>query len=113
MTMIETVARAICRTQTQDDEGDYWKAFLPEATAAIQAMRDPTDTMKVAGGLRCEEIMFEGKSSGVIFDDMATVFVTMIDAALTEPDEGEQLFRGAGRDEFGDPIHQQKREDEE
>lgn len=41
MSMVERVARAICASQTQDDNAVLWEAFLPEATAAIQAMRYP------------------------------------------------------------------------
>ena len=39
-TMIERVARAICQSQTQG--AGFWKAFVPEARAAIAAMREPT-----------------------------------------------------------------------
>lgn len=56
------------------------------AKAAIEAMREPSDTMMVAGGLKCEAMMFEDdpQASGVIFRDMGVVFTTMIDAALRE-----------------------------
>lgn len=54
------------------------------ARAVLEELKKPTDAMKVAGGLKCEAIMFEGEGSGVIFDDMGTVFTTMIDAALSE-----------------------------
>lgn len=43
MTKLEEVARAICTSQTQTDK--MWQAFLPEATAAIEAMRVPTEAM--------------------------------------------------------------------
>lgn len=36
--MTDRVARAICTSQTQTDK--MWQAFLPEATAAIEAMRE-------------------------------------------------------------------------
>ncbi|AVH40627.1 hypothetical protein [Agrobacterium tumefaciens] len=56
------------------------------AKAAIEAMREPSDTMMVAGGLKCEAMMFEDdpQASGVIFRDMGVVFTTMIDAELKE-----------------------------
>lgn len=54
------------------------------AKAAIEAMREPSDTMKVAGGLKCEAMMFEGDSqaTGVIFHDMGFVFTAMINAGI-------------------------------
>lgn len=57
------------------------------AYAAIEAMRQPTDAMQVAGGLKCESILFEDndEGTGVIFKDMGIVFMTMIDAALSPP----------------------------
>ena len=61
--------------------------FETAARAAIEAMREPTDSMSVSGGLKCEQLMFEGVGTGVIFQDMATVFTSMIDRALSE--EGE------------------------
>lgn len=41
--MIEKVARAISLSQTQTET--MWQAFLPEARAAIEAMREPTEAM--------------------------------------------------------------------
>lgn len=86
MTMIEKVAQAIA---------DNITAGLPEgveidtryaALAAIEAMSDPTDAMKLAGGFKCEAIMFEDDpdGTGVIFNDMGHVYRVMIDAALKE-----------------------------
>ncbi|NBB07874.1 hypothetical protein [Pseudomonas monteilii] len=56
------------------------------AKAAIEVMREPTDTMMVAGGLKCEAMMFEGdpQASGVIFKDMGVVFTAMVDAELRD-----------------------------
>lgn len=62
----------------------HQEPYLGDARAAIEAMREPTDAMKFAGGLKCEALMFEGEGSGVIFDDMGWVFGEMIDAALSE-----------------------------
>ena len=41
-TMIERVARAISRAEASDI---MWEAFVPEARAAIAAMREPTEEM--------------------------------------------------------------------
>ena len=48
MTMLEKVARAICLANTQGDE--MWQAFVPEARAALEAMKTPTDGMVEYGG---------------------------------------------------------------
>jgi len=45
-TMIERVARAISRAEASDI---MWEAFVPEARAAIAAMREPTEEMCGAG----------------------------------------------------------------
>lgn len=65
----------------------YRDDFVKDARAAIEAMRQPTQTMEYAGGIKCEEMMFGGDAdyTGVIFKDMGTVWRTMADAALTEP----------------------------
>lgn len=95
--MVERVARAMCEDdganwnasdfgdtangEEPEDQREYW---LAKARAAIEAMRQPTDAMQVAGGLKCESILFEDndEGTGVIFKDMGIVFMTMIDAAL-------------------------------
>jgi hypothetical protein len=47
--MIEKVARAICKTHSAFDPDTLtdgvaaWKYYVPEARAAIAAMREPTD----------------------------------------------------------------------
>lgn len=45
--MIERVARAIGRGAfaDQEQEDDEWPNWVPEARAAIEAMREPTDKM--------------------------------------------------------------------
>lgn len=57
-----------------------------QARSVLATLRDPTDAMKVAGGLKCEAMMFEGDPdfTGVIFNDMGVVFRTMIDAAVED-----------------------------
>lgn len=56
------------------------------AKAAIEAMREPSDTMMVAGGLKLEAMMFEGdpQATGVIFKDVGVVFTTMVDAEISD-----------------------------
>lgn len=54
---------------------------------ALQAMREPSEGMKLAGGLKCEAVMFESEGSGVIFNDIGLVFTAMIDAAIKEMEE--------------------------
>lgn len=96
--MIERVARALCTHHYEKIVGgsiakhihmlcnveQNWPRFVDAAKVAIEAMRDPTDSMKVAGGLKCESIMFENdpEANGIIFHDMGLVFGAMIDAAL-------------------------------
>lgn len=60
--------------------------ILGEARAAIEAMREPTETMKYAGGTKLENMMFGGDPEGsdVIFADVGIVFRDMIDASLHE-----------------------------
>jgi hypothetical protein len=60
--------------------------FRKKARETLAKLRDPSDLMKVAGGLKCEAMMFEDdpEFSGVIFNDLAVIFRTMIDAELGE-----------------------------
>lgn len=48
LSMVERVARAISRSQVETER--MWQSFLPEARAAIEAMRDPTEEMRMATG---------------------------------------------------------------
>lgn len=67
--MIERVARAICT-----GAGDYsgpWQDFIPEARAAILAMREPT-----------EAVLDAGPPSPYMDPE---IWAKMIDAALAEP----------------------------
>lgn len=56
MTMIERVARAICQANQMDPDSKshingnawHWEDYAKDARAAIEAMRDPTEAMKVA-----------------------------------------------------------------
>ena len=55
MTMIELVARAICKTHGAFDPDALtngvaaWRYYIPEARAAIAAMREPTNEIRRAG----------------------------------------------------------------
>jgi len=53
MNMIERVARALVKRNypsfTEADIDAMWEGWADDATAAIQAMRDPTPEMKVRG----------------------------------------------------------------
>lgn len=83
MTMVERVARAICREEHllvyafglwRPGELDrkieqYWRRHLPTARAAIEAMREPTEAMTLAGDER---------------GDPTSMYQAMIDAALSE-----------------------------
>ena len=65
-TMIERVARAIA----EDMGADKWQDYIPTARVAIDAMREPTQTM--IGSARQQGIMRK------------LVWHRMIDAALNE-----------------------------
>lgn len=58
------------------------KAYL-QASGLVLVPREPTMEMELAGGLKCEGLMFEGdpEYTGVIFKDMGTVYKTMLNAA--------------------------------
>lgn len=66
--MVERVARAICR-HAMGGESD-WSNFVADARSAIEAMREPTDAMIIAG--------VHHDNMG----DMAGRWMAMIDAAL-------------------------------
>ena len=73
--MIERVARALCRHEglpenTRLDGRPMWADFVPEARAAIAAMREPTKAM-IAAGLRYD-----------ILSGADRMWPDMIDAAL-------------------------------
>lgn len=102
MTKIEEVARAILKARYYDCEPEmygnslegFFAAIDPEhledarieARAAIEAMREPTTDMKMAGGRKCEDIMFGGDpdEGENVFADMGSVYTVMVDAALAE-----------------------------
>ena len=82
--MVERVARDI-KARVPVGYGMTDGEALEYARAAIEAMREPTEAMQVAGGLKYETMLFEGESTGVIFKDVGIAFTSMIDAALSPP----------------------------
>lgn len=91
--MIERVARAICIEQGFPPDDKYrssrfegceprefqWHAFQPEAVAAIEAMREPTEAMAKAGA----EYTKDDFGADQDFADCAKLcWLDMIDAAL-------------------------------
>lgn len=46
--MVDRVARAISKCVSDSDR--YWPSYVLAARAAIEAMREPTEAMKEAGG---------------------------------------------------------------
>lgn len=87
--MVERVARVLCAKDCCDpDEPEYgflggsvsgyaWQGYVPQARAAIAAMREPTIDMQVAGTEQwlCEAAMEERSPAN---------WKAMIDAALGE-----------------------------
>jgi hypothetical protein len=49
MTPIERAARALCQFHDASEEGDGWKAYLPQVRAVLDAVHEPSDYMKEAG----------------------------------------------------------------
>lgn len=103
MTMVERVARAICRVDliaiameenislspngldaSLDKE---WRKAIPNARAAIEAIREPTQTMVKHG----EDAIELSDGAGVTYeflsrDEIGEIWQSMIDAALKEHD---------------------------
>ena len=80
-TMVERVARAICRATHPDMPWDRVIEFYPQARAAIAAMREPTEAMLDEAErwtFYCEEC----KESTIHRD---RVWAAMIEAALKQP----------------------------
>lgn len=73
MTKIEEVARAICMADDSHDVS-LWREFLPEARAAIEAMREPSEAMADDGGV----------ASLIVDATAVTVWHAMVQAALNE-----------------------------
>lgn len=100
--MVEKMARAICRRYIEGEMADgewisptgsldgdvefFWKDWVGEARAAIEAMREPTEEMERAGDeTGCfvasdEDVSYRGREAGA-------VFTAMIDSALSTKGE--------------------------
>ena len=77
MRMIERVARSICAVSCSKEPktiDEFWVDYVPEAKAAIEAMREPSELMVTAGRKTC---ITTREQSG-------RVYSSMIDAALSE-----------------------------
>ena len=79
MKMVERVARAICVTWDNPDADEVdgrkvWETYVPEASAAIEAMREPSDDSITAA---CD-------ASDLFRLDYIRAHEAMIDAALKE-----------------------------
>lgn len=75
MKKIEQVARAICRTIGTVPEESYWSTYIPEAVAAIRAMKEPTSDMLDAGTWSVDE-------NNIV--NIQHIYNSMIDEALEE-----------------------------
>jgi len=94
--MVERVARAICRVDllaiamedniTLSPNGldasvdKSWRSAIPNARAALEAMRHTSNAMDVAGCIYLRDNP----------SDASGTFETMLDAALREPNEEEK-----------------------
>lgn len=92
MSMIERVALAIFKVDYPDDEnidGLFWERkgsfYIEQARAAIEAMREPTDAMVLAGSVYYQDSWRKDHAR----EDTSTVYIwsDMITAALAEPVE--------------------------
>jgi len=91
--MVERVARALCRQYELDDgfsteqadraaASEMHRNFIGAARAAIEAMREPTEAMVVAGG----EAVFNHTPKRALETSAAeAAWPAMIDACLGEP----------------------------
>lgn len=84
MTMIEKVAEALSLSMSgeslqscHDGDEEIVKEFMDAARSAIEAMREPTITMAVAGS---SFAWFEGRTDEI--GDTITTWQAMIDSAL-------------------------------
>lgn len=85
MTPLERAARALARFSVQSEahfpyisktEAERsWQAYVPQAKAVLEAIREPSEAMVRLGGCRMDD---GGDSDAVL------VWQAMIDAALTE-----------------------------
>lgn len=77
--MIEKVARALHQDGVDNPD---WKAWVPQARAAIAAMREPTDEMKSAGDSMMPHFADTAGTFVTGYDVAGEVWTAMADAAL-------------------------------
>lgn len=90
--MLERVARAMHTACLRYYSGEFKPSDDPLEThrfltaAAFKEMREPTASMELAGGMKCEAMMFEGEhdGTGVVFKDMGHVWRAMVDDVLKD-----------------------------
>jgi hypothetical protein len=97
-TMIEKLAEVVADAEWNGVPVTPW-ASLPEyptsygmgkkrcraiARAVLIALREPSEGVKVTGGLALEEDMFNNCQEGTVFDTAGVCFTAMIDHILNE-----------------------------
>lgn len=88
MAMIERIARAIALADSEPDIERFWKTYLPQAQAALEAMISEgaiSEAMHLAGRteMRSSVELYEGE---IYFEAFAPdkVFASIIKAAIAE-----------------------------
>lgn len=80
--MVERVALAILRADVESSLADYPDNYRRRARTAIQAMREPTESMCKAG-IYCEALAQNNLlGEGLEPDEMGAAYRAMIDEAL-------------------------------
>lgn len=84
MTMIERIARALCRLDDNPENATMdgkplWQDYLPQARAVFQELQNPTDAMADAGAKSAYDCVIDMDAHGA-----RTIFAAMIDAALVD-----------------------------
>ena len=84
MTPIERAARALCRLDGHPematmDGKPLWQDYLPEARAVIEALHEPSQSMREAGA-EIVRALCPDHSPAAAEDDAASVWRLMIDA---------------------------------
>ena len=90
--MVERVARALCRVDSHPENATMdgkplWMDYIPEARAAIEAMREPTGAMAKAGAGAELTTSYGGEYNTFDYlsgENAADVWRDMIDAALNQ-----------------------------
>lgn len=82
--VLERIARALCShdglpENTQFEGRPMWESFLPQAQAALSAIRIPTEEMRQAGASAHGQ-----KAHPTASEDAGVTWEAMVDAALHE-----------------------------